>query len=118
MQGLVKYPDPERPVLSEYHDGGSPTGFFMLRKGRWKLVYFAEQNPPLLFNMDDDPRELNNLAEDESNILRQMLDCLFNIMDPEAVNRQAFADQEEMIAKLGGIEAIRSMRSFNHTPIE
>ena len=42
---------------------------------------------------------------------------LFRIMDPEEVNRQAFADQAAMIDSLGGMEAILAMPSFNHTPI-
>ena len=37
--------DPARPVLSEYHDGGSATGAFMLRRGAWKLVHH-EGFPP------------------------------------------------------------------------
>ena len=120
IQNFIDKPDPERAILSEYHDGGSPTGFYMLRRGKWKLVYFAEQNPPLLFNLDDDPRELKNLAEDvEYKPVRQkMIDNLFEILDPEAVNAQAFSDQNKMIEKLGGIEAIRQMQSFNHTPLE
>ena len=35
----------------------------MLRKGRLKLVYFAEGNPPLLFDLQQDPQELSNLAD-------------------------------------------------------
>ena len=36
----------------------------MLRKGRWKYVYFSEGHPALLFDMESDPRELVNLADD------------------------------------------------------
>jgi choline-sulfatase len=55
LQAFIDSPDPERPILSEYHDGGSPCGIFMLRKGRWKYVYFAEGHPPLLFDIGNDP---------------------------------------------------------------
>ena len=118
LQKFVESPDPDRVVISEYHDGGSPTGFFMLRKGEWKLVYFAEGHPPLLFNMKDDPRELNNLANECSDVCQQLIESLHTVLDPEAVNQQAFADQAKMIEKLGGIEKIRQMRSFNHTPLD
>ena len=43
---------------------------------------------------------------------------LLQILDPEETNLQAFADQAKMIAALGGLDEIRSLPSFNHTPIE
>ena len=43
---------------------------------------------------------------------------LFRMLDPEAVNRQAFADQARLIEALGGIDALRAMPSFNHTPLQ
>ena len=33
----------------------------MLRQGRWKYVSSAEDNPDLLFDMENDPGEFNNL---------------------------------------------------------
>lgn len=120
LQGFINQAEPERMVISEYHDGGSPCGFYMLRCGRWKLVYFADNHPPLLFDLQRDPRELSNLAPAPVHepMLREMIDKLHRVLDPEAVNRRAFADQARMIEKLGGIEAIRALPSFNHTPIE
>jgi len=120
LQDFIKAPDNERVVISEYHDGGSPTGFFMLRKGDWKLVYFAERHPALLFNMKDDPHELINLADypDFTGVKQEMIQALFDILDPEAVNMNAFEDQARMVEKLGGMEKIRQMRTFNHTPLE
>jgi choline-sulfatase len=120
LQRFIDQPDPDRPVLSEYHDGGSPCGIFMLRTGRWKYLYFAEDNPPLLFDLEADPRELVNLADSAAHteILARLRRQLFQILDPEEVNRRAFADQAKMIEALGGIDAIRAMPSFNHTPID
>jgi choline-sulfatase len=120
LQEFIDKPDTERPVLSEYHDGGSPCGFFMLRKDRWKYVYFSEGHPPLLFDMENDPREMVNLADDAgyATILAELRNQLLQILDPEEVNRQAFADQARMIDVLGGMEAILALPGFNHTPIE
>jgi len=120
LQTFINRPAPDRPVLSEYHDGGSPCGIFMLRMGRWKYLYFAEDNPPLLFDLEKDPRELVNLAENPAHtgILADLQQQLLQILDPEEVNRQAFADQTRMIEKLGGMDAILAMPSFNHTPID
>lgn len=120
LQNFIISPEVERPVLSEYHDGGSPCGFFMLRKGRWKYVYFSEGHPALLFDMKNDPRELVNLADnlEYADTVSELRDQLFQILDPEEVNRQAFADQARMIETLGGMEVILAMPSFNHTPID
>ena len=120
LQAFIDNPQPNRPILSEYHDGGSPCGFYMLRQGPWKYVYFAEGHPALLFNMDEDPRELCNLADDAMHMatVDMLHQQLLQILDPEAVNRQAFADQARKIEELGGLEAIRSMPSFNHTPLD
>ena len=120
LQAFIESPDPERPILSEYHDGGSPCGVFMLRKGRWKYVYFAQGHPALLFDIESDPREVLNLADDPeyANILAELREQLFRILDPEEVNRRVFADQAIMIDTLGGMATILAMPSFNHTPID
>ena len=120
LQQFVGIPEPDRPVLSEYHDGGSPCGFFMLRQGPWKYVYFSEGNPPLLFNIESDPQEFDNIAdraEYESN-LEELRTQLYEIVDPEEVNRQAFSDQAIIIESLGGIGGIEAIPTFNHTPVE
>ena len=119
IQQFIDNPEPDRPVLSEYHDGGSPTGVFMLRKGPWKYVYFAEGNPDLLFDINKDPQELRNLASDpvHQSIREDMMKTLQSILDPETVNKNAFVDQEQMISKLGGLEGIGQIAGFNHTPI-
>jgi choline-sulfatase len=120
LQEFIENPDSERPVLSEYHDGGSPCGFFMLRKGRWKYVYFSEGHPALLFDMNNDPRELVNLADkpEHAVTLADLRNQLLQILDPEEVNRQAFTDQAKMVETLGGMEVILAMPGFNHTPID
>jgi len=74
----------------------------------------------LLFDMDNDPRELINLADEPEHAatLADLRNQLLQILDPEEVNQQAFADQAKMIETLGGMDAILTMPSFNHTPID
>lgn len=120
LQEFITRPEPERPVIAEYHDGGSPCGVFMLRCGRWKLVYYAEGHPPQLFDVENDPRELRDRAGDPdcAAVCADLESRLGSILDPEAVNRQAFDDQAAMIERLGGLDAIRASPSFNHTPLD
>ena len=54
-----------RCVLSEYHDGWSPTAIFMLRWDKWKYVHYVGYEPEL-YNLADDPREMTNLADSAS----------------------------------------------------
>ena len=109
--------DPQRTVLSEYHDGGSTTGAFMIRWDKWKYNYYVDY-PPQLFNLDNDPNELNDLAPNSryQHIINQANSRLRNICDPEAVNRQCFKDQSARIKELGGVEACKNAFVFNHTP--
>lgn len=122
LRGIAATPDdPDRTGFSEYHDGGSRTGAFMLRWGRWKYVYYVGEAAQL-FDLDRDPRELADLAAlaaDDPEIRAALVDGedrLRLICDPETVNTRAFADQRRRIAELGGEEACRNSYVFSHTP--
>ena len=58
-------PDPGATALGEYCAEGSAHPIFMIRRGRWKYVH-CDIDPPMLFDMDADPDELQNLAADPS----------------------------------------------------
>ena len=111
--------DKDRTGFSEYHDGGSKTGAFMVRWGDWKYVHYVGHRPQL-FNLTDDPNELIDLASGSSREIKEALiegeRRLRAICDPEEVNARAFSDQRKKIAELGGEEACRTAFVFNHTP--
>ena len=106
--------DPDRPVLSEYHDGGSVTGAFMLRRGGWKLVHH-EGFAPQLFDLSGDPDERCDLAADgaAADVLGAMQAGLRTMVDPAAANAQAFADQRARLDELGGAGAVRAMQGYD-----
>jgi choline-sulfatase len=108
---------PPRTVLSEYHATGAATGAFMIRKGRFKFVYYAGM-PPQLFDLDADPQETRDLGQDPG-YRGLVADCeaaLRCVVDPESADRQAKADQAARIAAFGGREAILNRGSFAYSP--
>ena len=113
--------DPNRTVFSEYHDGGSTTGAFMVRWAHWKFVCYVGHDAQL-FNLALDPHELRNLAHDgvrDPDVLAARKEGerrLRAICDPEEVNARCFADQSRRIEELGGVEACKRAHAFNHTP--
>jgi len=100
--------DPDRVVLGEYHAGGSITGCFMLRRGRWKYHYYVGHAPEL-FDLAADPHESIDLARDPAytHILGECETALRSLVDPEAVDAMAFADQRDTLTRHGGAEAVR-----------
>ena len=55
-------PSPERQVFAEYLAEATPAPIFMIREGRFKFIT-STADPDLLFDVESDPNELNNLAE-------------------------------------------------------
>ena len=120
VQSFIDESETERVILSEYHDGGSPTGLFMIRQGRWKYIYYAGAYPSQLFDLAKDPQELEDLGThpvwDDTRALLHASLC--DILDPEEVNDMAFAAQMHLLQKLGGADKVLEMAGFNHTPVQ
>ncbi len=57
------------PVLMEYAGEGSYAPLVSIRDGRFKFTH-CELDPPQLFDLDADPQELTNLAEDAAETAR------------------------------------------------
>ena len=104
-------------MLSEYHAVGYVAGAYMLRKGQWKLVYYVG-HPPQLFDLGSDPHETRDLGRDPAHAAKrdEMEAELRRIVDPEAANARAFADQDAVIDRHGGREAIIALGDFGYTP--
>lgn len=109
----------DRVVLSQYHDGGTPESFYMIRHREWKYVYYAGGHRPQLFSLEKDPMELNDLgSSDTHRTQRQRLHRqLLQVLDPDEVARQCEMDQTTKVEKLGGRETLLAMPSFNYTPV-
>lgn len=67
---------PDRSVISDYACDGTRVPMRMIRRGRWK-AWFALDFPPLLFDLEEDPGEWDNLSGEASS--RNILEDLYAI---------------------------------------
>lgn len=119
---LAQEDDRDRTVFSEYHTIFATNARYMLRDKRFKYVHYVDY-PPQLFDLIADPDERHDLAGDPSfadtvvkfeRELRQML-------DPEAIDQEAKADQQRRLDAAGGAEAVKAAGNkipFTPAPVE
>ena len=109
--------DAKRTVFSEYHAFGSPSAAFMLRSGHHKYNCYVGY-PPELFDLAADPGEEHNLAQlaEHAPIVAGFEKQLRAMLDPEATDARAKADQAALIARFGGPEKARDVGAPGATP--
>jgi len=90
----------------------------MLRKGKYKFIYYVDYSPEL-FDLEIDPEETMNLANNNEykKIVKEYEGLVRDICDPEAVNRKAKEDQNILIEKFGGREKAFSMGTPGASPV-
>jgi len=110
---------PGRAVISEYHASGSREAAFLLRQGATKYVRYATY-PPQLFDLDDDPEELVDLAADPSQGMRiaalevQLREALDG--DPADIDAAVKARQAGILAAAGGREVVMARGDLPYSP--
>ncbi len=75
-------------AFGEYHGDRCPTGTYMLRRGRWKLLYHVDYEPQL-FDLEADVWELNNVAADNPDVVREMEGIMRAHFDLEGIEQRA-----------------------------
>ena len=108
---------PKRTILSEYHAAGAITASYMIRHGQYKYVHYVGM-APMLFDLEADPHERKDLGTDPA-LKATIAECealLRKVVDPEAADRQARADQKIVIEKHGGKDAILKKGTFRYSP--
>lgn len=97
---LTSGEDPGRPnqVISEYTGEGTCAPCRMVRRDAYKYVY-THGHPDMLFNMDDDPLELNNLADspDTRQLQEELRGEALRDWDPEAITEKIMASQKKRL---------------------
>ena len=98
---------PDRIVISEYHGMGSSGAVFMVRLREFKYVYYLNFSDQL-FDLKDDPQELNDLAgqEEFAGIVKEARARLYAVLDPVDIDRRAKARQSELLQRHGGRDAV------------
>jgi choline-sulfatase len=89
----------------------------MIRHGRYKYIHYVGL-PPMLFDLEADSHERKDLAC-ESAYRTIIIECearLRSVVDPEAADKLARADQQACIARNGGKEAILKKGTFRYSP--
>jgi choline-sulfatase len=93
------------------------TGSYMVRHGHYKYIHYVGL-PPMLFDLERDPCERNDLGRDPAYeaLVRECERQLRAVVDPEAADAAARADQRAYIDKHGGVEAILKRGTFRYSP--
>jgi choline-sulfatase len=109
--------DPQRLLLTQYHAAGAASGAFMLRRGSMKYLYYVGFRPQL-YDLQRDPEELRDVSSDPAygDVLNRLDRELRSLIDPEAIDAQAKADQRAIVERNGGREAIVAKGTFGYTP--
>ena len=93
--------DESRPgeTYSELFDRFTEVPSRMIRRGRWKLFKYHDDTPPALFDLEEDPEELNDLGTDprHESVRSELLERLYEGWDPELVLRTS-AEMERDLA--------------------
>ena len=102
-----KADDPERVAFSEYHAAASPSASYMLRKRRFKYIYYVGFSPEL-FDLEADPEESTNLSgrPEYAAKVKELDAMLRDIVDPEDADRRANEAQRLLIESKGGPEKV------------
>ena len=110
--------DPERVAFSEYYAAGADRASFMIRKGKYKFITYVGYEPEL-FDLENDPEELSNLAQDAAyaGIVGEYDLILRGMADPEALDELAFRDQSALVEKSGGREKVTAKGAIQGSPV-
>ncbi len=82
-------------AIGEYCAEMTPSPVFMIRRGNYKYIH-CDVDPPLLYDLKNDPDEMNNLAAQESHadIAKRFADETKQRWDSEKIRQDVIATQK------------------------
>ncbi|MBD9502496.1 choline-sulfatase [Pseudomonas sp. PDM17] len=104
-------------VIGEYTAEGTVSPLMMIRRGDFKFIY-SEQDPCLLFDVANDPRELQNLMDSpaHANLVRDLLGEARARWDVPAITRQVLASQRRRRLVADALTH-GTLKSWDHQPL-
>ena len=107
--------DATRIGFAEYHAQASKTAAYALRDGDMKLIYHVGM-PPQLFDLNNDVDELHDLSAAQPATVKALEKKLRAILDPQAVDARAKADQRKWVEFWGGRDKVAASSQILFTP--
>ena len=109
--------DPERIAFSEYFAAAADRATFMIRRGAYKYIHYVGYEPEL-FDLESDAEEIDNLAKNPAHRSRvdEYEGVLRAMVDPDAVDEQAYRDQAALVKMHGGREVVLARGGIQGTP--
>jgi choline-sulfatase len=110
--------DAERVAFSEYYAAGADRAAFMIRKGKYKFISYVGYEPEL-FDLEKDPDEISNLAQDAAyaQVVMQYDRILRAKVDPEQLDEMAFRDQSALVERCGGRDTVSAKGAIQGSPV-
>ncbi len=107
----------DRIAFSEYYAAAADRAVFMIRKGKYKYIHYTGYEPEL-FDLEEDPDELINLADDPlfELVMKEYEAYLFEIVDPGEADERAYKDQQALLNKFGGRDKAIAKGAIQGTP--
>ena len=107
----------DRTVFAEFHASASKNASYLWRDGSDKLIYHVDSRPQF-YDLGEDPTEGVDLGETDAGLARarKLESVLRRMLDPEAVDAQAKADQLAMLERHGGEAQVREEPTIVFTP--
>lgn len=104
----------DRFVTSQYHSNMGNTGSFMVRWQQWKYIVFGTNLAAFkdygaqLFNIDEDPDEMHNVAAAHPDVVQKMDEQLRSQYDYQAVDKECKATDYKIYDKFFGSKLSRA----------
>ena len=85
-------------AYSEYCGEGAESPILMVRRGRWKYIH-CEDDPPLLYDLESDPDELENLAGTEAAraVESELREAVFRQWNPADLKQRVIESQRRRL---------------------
>ena len=71
-------------LFGMYGSPGTPLFKIMVRQGEWKYIYLANGGREQLFNLEEDPEEIHQMAESNSHVVDRLRRLAIDALDNKA----------------------------------